>query len=149
MEQLGSMLGREHLKGLARRSAQLAGASAAVLVISFAPLDRLRAFAEELDLPFPCLSDAEMSTYRAYSLGQAELERVLSLRTMVALFKLMLQGRRLPRTEGDPLQLGGNFVVGREGRLRLAHRMAEPLDRPRIPDLLRLLVEVAHAGRLE
>src|SRR5207244_9935780 len=119
------------------------------LVCSFAPLDRLRALAGDLAFPFPCLSDPEMATYRDYALGQAALERVLSVRTMLALFKLMMQGRRLPRTEGDPLQLGGNFVVGREGRLRLTHRMSEPLDRPRIADLLRLLVEVARAGRLE
>src|SRR5437660_5889617 len=69
IEQLGSMLGREHLKELARRRSQLDGVSAAVLVISFAPLERLQRFAEEMALPFPCLSDPEMETYRAYALG--------------------------------------------------------------------------------
>jgi peroxiredoxin len=149
MEQLGALFGREHLAALARHRSELEAIPAAVLVVSFAPVERLRSLTDELSLPFPCLSDPDLQAYAAYALETAELERILTYRTMMALFKLVLQGRRIPRTEGDPLQLGGNFVIGRDGRLRLTHRMAEPIDRPSVPDLLGLLRQTALVGRLE
>jgi peroxiredoxin len=149
LEQPGSLFGREHLAALRRHSAELDQIPAAVLVISFAPLERLRALTGELSLPFPCLSDPDLQAYTAYALQRGELERVLTFRAMAALAKLMLCGRRLPRTEGDPLQMGGDFVIDREGRLRLTHRMAELQDRPSVPDLLGLLRQAAWMGRLE
>jgi peroxiredoxin len=136
LEQLGSLFGREHLCELERCRAVLEQIPAAVIVISFAPADRLQAFTRELSLPFPCLSDPDLQVYGAYSLNRVEVEQVSTFRTMLALSGLMLRGRGRPRSEGDPLQLGGDFVVSRDGRLRLAHRMTELLDRPKVPDLL-------------
>jgi hypothetical protein len=60
---------------------------------------------------------------------------VLSPKVIGSYLSLLLRGRRLRRPEGDPLQLGGDFLIDREGILRFVHRSRTPADRPD-PDLL-------------
>jgi hypothetical protein len=43
-----------------------------------------------------------------------------------------------PARQGeDVLQLGGDFILDREGRLAYAYRSADPTDRPAVEVLLR------------
>jgi hypothetical protein len=44
--------------------------------------------------------------------------------------------KRIPEGE-DVLQLGGDFIVDVQRRLLWTYRSADPLDRPRVDDLLR------------
>ena len=52
--------------------------------------------------------------------------------------RLLRKGARFerPKAHEDTLQLGGDFVVGRDGRLVLAFRSKGPDDRPSVDALL-------------
>ncbi len=50
--------------------------------------------------------------------------------------KELLRGRPIHTIQGDPRQLGGDFVVGQDGRLRLAYYSDDPTDRPAVSTLL-------------
>jgi hypothetical protein len=40
---------------------------------------------------------------------------------------------------GDTHQLGGDFVVGENGRIQLAHPSRDPVDRPSMAELLQAI----------
>jgi hypothetical protein len=59
--------------------------------------------------------------------------------------RLIFRGWRpqLVREGEDILQLGGDFVVDREGHLIYAYRSAEPTDRPSVEALLQAMPELS------
>lgn len=109
----------------------------AVVAISFATPARLRAFAEQMALPFPLLSDLDRSTYHRYGLPRASPWAVSHPRVLWRSLGLLLRERRLLCPHEDTRQLGGDFVLDRQGHVRLAHRGADPLDWPPVATLLR------------
>ncbi len=113
---------------------------AEILVLSTVGLEALAAFAQELALPFPVLSDSGARVYQAYGLG-----RGLSVgrRTPFEFLRLLWQAGRLYRPVGDVMQIGGDFVVDDQGIVRYAHGTDDPTDRPAVPDLLRTISEVS------
>ena len=66
------------------------------------------------------LADPSRTVYRAYGLGRNSVWRVYGPRILWQYVKWGMQGKPI-RLNGDALQRGGNFVVGRDGRLTLAH----------------------------
>ncbi|MBX7233151.1 MAG: hypothetical protein K1X65_02130 [Caldilineales bacterium] len=60
----------------------------------------------------------------------------------------MLAGQKLRRIQGDPHQLGGDFVLDATGVLRLAHTSKDPLDRPAVETLLAVLEQITHAATM-
>lgn len=122
---------------------------AAVALVTFAPERVLRGYRARLGLPYPVLSDTERVAYRAYGLGRGPWWRVWGWSTLRRYGELLRprSGRgagagaggvpgRLRVPQGDTLQLGGDVVVGRDGRLVLVHRSTGPADRPPVDDLV-------------
>ena len=109
---------------------------AEVAVVTFTPRDRLGAYRRRLNVPFALLSDAERTAYGAYGLGRGAWWRVYGPGAWRAYARLLAEGRRFERPTEDTLQLGGDFVVGRDGRLAYAYRGASPDDRPAVADLV-------------
>nr|MBA2625510.1 hypothetical protein [Acidimicrobiia bacterium] len=64
------------------------------------------------------------------------LARVWGWRTVREYGRLLRGGARPTRPTEDTLQLGGDFVVGRDGRLVYAFRSTGPDDRPPVHDLV-------------
>jgi hypothetical protein len=109
---------------------------AAVALVTFAPVRALPGYRRRLGLPFPVLSDEDRVAYRAYGLGRGPWWRVWGVATVRRYAALLRRGRRLQRVRGDTLQLGGDAVVGRDGRLVYVHRSTGPADRPPVDDLV-------------
>jgi hypothetical protein len=66
----------------------------------------------DLDMPYPVLVDTEMSSYKAWGLGWAGKLSALGPRIVLGYArKLLFEGERL-HMGSEPLQLGGDFVVG-------------------------------------
>jgi len=110
---------------------------AEVAVVTFTPRAQLSLYRERLGVPFALLSDPDRAAYHAYGLGRGSVWRVYGPRVALRYTQLLLRGRRLQRPTEDTLQLGGDFVVGRDGRLVYAYRPAGPDDRPDVSDLVR------------
>lgn len=123
-------------------------AGAEVVLISFAQGEPLRAFARQMDLPFPVLSDPQRQAYRAYGLARGRWWNLIGPRTLWAYLGLTLRGRlwtwvtllrrgQLGRgVVNDPYQLGGDFVIDARGTIRFAYRSSGPADRAPVGQLL-------------
>jgi hypothetical protein len=109
---------------------------AAVVLVTFTWPRNLRGFRRQLGLRYPVLADETRLAYRAYGLGRAPWWRVWSPSTLAVYGRLLRRGRRLQRPTQDTRQLGGDFVVGPDGRLSYAYRQARPEDRPTVDALL-------------
>jgi hypothetical protein len=127
---------------------------AALLVVSFAPLDRLREWvsffasrylepAFGLDPPpavrmarTKFLADPERAAYRAYGLGRHSVSEVYSLPILRQYGRWALEGKPLRKADGDTLQRGGDFVVSTDGKLKLAHLGRDQSQRPPLRDIL-------------
>jgi len=109
-----------------------------VLIISFGAEFWARAWLQETESPFPLLLDPERAAYRAYGLERSFV-RVWSPKVMRHYTRRVLAGQKLQSIQGDPHQLGGDFVVNAAGVIRLAHRSKDPVDRPPVERLLAAL----------
>ena len=117
------------------------GTTTRVVLITFTDPDNLVAYQQQNDLPFPVLVDADRSTYRAYGLGRGSVWRVWGTKAAkryVEIFRTDgLSGLRKP-TE-DTLQLGGDFIVGPDGKITYIFQGDGPDDRPEVDDLIHAL----------
>lgn len=105
-----------------------------MLVITREPPPRARALAGELGLPFPVLCDEAGVAFRAYGLRRGARH---VLRPGLLLPYLRAAARWGQRPPGrDVWQLGGDFVLDREGRVALAHPSRHPDDHPPLDHLL-------------
>jgi hypothetical protein len=106
-----------------------------VAVVTFADQDEVAAHHARLDIPFPLLSDPERILYRRFNLTRGSVREVWNLSTLGLYVKLLAQGRRLRRPRHDTQQLGGDFVIGSDGRLVAAFWPRSPDDRPSVDAL--------------
>jgi hypothetical protein len=134
---------------------QIAALDARLLVISFADLHRLAHWLPYFQRRFLApsytargvtppaepfartrfLADPARVAYHAYGLGRNTVLRVYGPRILWQYAKWARQGRPI-RIRDDTLQRGGDFIVGRDGRLTLAHTGRDQSDRPPIDMLL-------------
>ena len=88
-----------------------------IAVVTFADGSRLAGYRRHLDLPFRVLADPDRDVYRAFGLRRGRWWTVYGWSTWRRYAELVARGRRLRRPTEDTLQLGGDFVVDRQGRL--------------------------------
>lgn len=109
---------------------------AEVVVVAFAAPRFVADYQRDRLVPLPILIDDSRATYRAYGLGRGSVWKVWGPKIWWAYAKLIRRGRPVGRATEDTLQLGGDFVVDRDGTLVYAFRSADPDDRPTVDDLL-------------
>ncbi len=109
---------------------------AVVALITFTRQRNLRGYRNRFHLPYPVLTDEARVTYRAYGLGRGSWWRIWGTATLRAYARLLRKGARLQRPKEDIAQLGGDFVVDREGRLAYVFRSKGPADRPSVDELV-------------
>jgi len=104
-----------------------------IAVVTFSQPGFLRAFEEQMGLPFRVYADPQRAVYRAFGFERGSFARVwLNPRVLLRYAQLLRRGRRLQRSEEDLLQLGGDVVVDRRGRIAWIHRSEGPEDRPTV-----------------
>lgn len=138
---------------------ELAALDARLLVLSFADVNQLRNWvpyfqrhflepaSAHLDVaahrtdPFErtrFLADRTRGVYHAYGLGRNSAWRVYGPQILWQYAKWWAQGN-LILIQDDALQRGGDFVVDRDGRLKLAHTGRDQSDRPSADAILTAL----------
>jgi alkyl hydroperoxide reductase subunit AhpC len=123
---------------LCRHADELADLGTEVLIVSFADEQPARAWLQETGVRFPLLLDPQRRVYRAYGLERS-VARTWTPRVLWYYLRRLVAGRRLRRIEGDPHQLGGDFIVDPRGIVRFVHREWDPVDRPPVGRLLEIL----------
>jgi alkyl-hydroperoxide reductase/thiol specific antioxidant family protein len=87
-----------------------------------------------------CVSDPERAAYDAFGLERrGDLNDVMGPKILGAGIKAFRFGVGLPGKGQDIRQLGGAFVIDRDGTLRLAQRAATSADRATVDQLLAAL----------
>ena len=114
---------------------------AEVLVISFAPANKLDRYRNDLKLPFPIGSDPGGKAYADYGLGKGSRWKIWHPRTLLKYLGYALKGKKIkrPKKDDDLSQLGGDFVIDAQGRVLLAHASERPDDRPSVDTLIAAL----------
>lgn len=112
---------------------------AEVVLILFTRQRNLRGYRSRVGIPYTVVTSEDRAAYRAYGLGRGSAWRVYGPRVLAQYARLLVRGRRLERPSEDTLQLGGDFVVGRDGELVYEFRSSGPDDRPPVDDLVRFV----------
>jgi hypothetical protein len=113
---------------LRRHKDTLDALNTTIAVIGFVDGKQATDWLHQTKSPFPLLIDPARMVYRAYDL-KTSFWRVWNPKVMWHYARLMLAGQRLRGIQGDPHQLGGDFVVDGGGVVHLAHYSQDPTDR--------------------
>ena len=88
------------------------------------------------------LLDRDRSVYDAYGLERS-YARSRNLKTRWYYFKAWLSGKKTHDSHGDDTsQLGGDYIVDKNGVLRLVYPSHDPTDRPPVDELLKTLAAI-------
>lgn len=123
----------------------LKGLNTRVAVISFGTFPGAKAWVQETAVPFDFFLDPQLKAYKAYGLERS-LIRSWGPKVWFTYARLLLSGRRWRGVQGDSAQLGGDFVVDKNGIICLAYPSHDPTDRPSINSTLEILQWVKRKG---
>jgi peroxiredoxin len=88
---------------------------------------------------FTVLLDRDRSVYKAYQLERSRL-RAWHPRVVWIYVKRWFQRGQFYDSHGDDTsQLGGDFIIDKQGSLRFIYPSHDPADRPPVDDLLNVL----------
>lgn len=119
-----------------------------VVVVAFAAPESLAGYQRRLGLDgVLVLSDPDRLTYHAFGLGRGSVVRVwLHPRVWARYMQLMRQGRRPEPAREDTLQLGGDALIGADGRIAWIYRSQGPEDRPTLAQVRQAAVALRAGG---
>jgi len=114
-----------------KRREKIEALSAGVIVVAYDEPALLSAkMLHEIALPFPLLLDRTRDTYTRWGMARTGLTgAMLSPSLNLRYLKLLAKGERFLGFAPDMFQLGGDFVVNKQGTLVFAHRMRNNGDR--------------------
>jgi peroxiredoxin len=107
-----------------------------IVAIGLGSAKRIKDFRAELDVPFPLLADPRKLAYRAYGLTRLNVLREVNLNSLRLGFDARRDHGGSLSTDQDMGQLGGVFVVGRDGIVRYARPQQRTSDVPPNDELL-------------
>jgi hypothetical protein len=107
---------------------------AEVVVVTFTKPRNLRGYRARFVDPLTVVTDPTRAAYRSYGMRRGSTASVWSPQTLARYLVMMMKGARLERPkDGEDLnQLGGDVVVGPDGRIAWAFRSKRPDDRPSV-----------------
>lgn len=97
-------------------------------------------------LPFRCLSDPDRSAYRAFGLRRGTALEVIGPEPLLRGLRAAARGYFPRMPVGDVYQLGGVFLIDREGSVRYAHYPRTSADHPPAGELRRQVDQLARAA---
>ena len=133
---------RAHLVRAIQHQDDLKRLGADVVLVAYDDPERLTAkMMRDLDVPFTLLIDSGRELYRTWGLGQASWRNWLSPGLYVAAARAMIRRDEMFAIDPGPVQLGGDFVVDRTGRLAFVNVMRSFHDRAPMPVLIGALAK--------
>ncbi|MBN1665909.1 MAG: AhpC/TSA family protein [Anaerolineales bacterium] len=116
--------------------------NARVFIVSFGTLPAVQAWLKDTCVDFSVLLDRERSVYSAYGLERS-FWRSRNLKTLWLYARKHLAGQALHSSHGDDTsQLGGDFIVDKNGLMQYVYPSHDPTDRPPVDDLLLVLKDL-------
>lgn len=139
LRHLGWIPCREHIVQLCEKQNELRKLNTSVIIISFGTLPAVQQWLKDTCPSFTVLLDRDRIVYNAYGLERSKL-RSKSPRTLWLYFTRWLQRQKFHDSYGDDTsQLGGDFIVNKDGIIKFAYPSHDPTDRPTVEKLLEVL----------
>ena len=113
-----------------------------IVAVSFGTPYWANAWLEETQAPFPIWLDPEKETYDLYGMTSSALQ-AWGPKNLWFYAKALMRGKQLKEHRGDTDQMGGNFIVDKNGIVRFAYPSKNPTDRPEVAQLLDTLKGLA------
>ena len=120
-------------------------ASADLVVVGQGTAEQSAEFVGKLGLPYPVLADPDRVAYAAYGLVEGGAKEFLNAATARAYLRSFVSGAGGGRPVGNPRELGGAFVVDRQGTIRLAHAARYAGDHAPSAELLAAVTDLPAA----
>lgn len=114
-----------------------------MLLISFEESEFwINAWLEETKTKFSLLIDPDRSVYKSYGLRSSRW-RVWGPKTIIYYVRALILGKRIFKTGGDTGQMGGDFIVDKEGSIAMARWSRGPTDRPSTDEIITTLEKIS------
>lgn len=109
-----------------------------MLVVSQARPEVLAMYERRQTWSVTLVCDPGRAAYRAFGLERTSWGTFFRPRVLLGYFRGMLKGQgvKMPYEGEDVLQLGGDFLLDKLGRVVFAYPSADPTDRPSVADIL-------------
>jgi len=143
LRHLGWLPWREHVQQLHERKAELDILNARVLLISFVAGPNAHIWRDQVGIreeDYPFLLDMDRKLFHGYGMYSNEKE-VWSLKVRFWYLIQKLRGKTLYEINGDPNQLGGDFVINSNGVCLMAFRSPNPISRPSVDSIIACLAK--------
>jgi hypothetical protein len=121
-----------------RQSTALAEMGVGIVALFFSQVRRLPEYRTRFDIPdtIPLLADEGRTVYKAYGMRIGSLRQIYSPDVIAKYARLIRGGMKMRmKTDEDTRQLGGDVIVGADGRIILAHCSKNQTDRPSVETL--------------
>jgi hypothetical protein len=130
-----------HLVEVHKAYERIQQSGAQVLVISMSEPAVLQQYLAQNPYPFPITADPKLESYRQFGLRRAGVMSFFRPRVLLAFLRLIWRGGKIKLINKgeDPMQLGGDFILDRQQRLKFAHPSRDATDRPPLDLLLQEL----------
>lgn len=93
----------------------------------------------ETSCPFPMLLDSQRKVYTAFGLHRS-VSKVWGVEEMVYYAESMAKNIPLPNpsqyVNDDPQQMGGDFIIDKDGVVQYMYCSKKSIDRPSVQDIL-------------
>jgi len=122
-----------------RQSAELEALGVGIAVLFFSQGRRLPDYRTHFDVParIPLLADEGRAVYKAYGMRVGSLRDIYGPDTLKKYAELIRKGMKMRlKTDEDTRQLGGDVIVGPDGRVILAHCSKNQADRPSVETIV-------------
>lgn len=110
-----------------------------IVALFFSQVRRLPEYRTHFEIPdtIPLLADEERTVYKAYGMRVGSLREIYAPEVLKKYYDLIRGGRKLRlKTDEDTRQLGGDVIVGVDGRIILGHCSKNQADRPSVETLI-------------
>lgn len=114
-----------------------------VVAIGMGAPGEAASFKRSRGIPFPLLSDTRQDVYKSYGLGFINPTAELQTGAFGGLMREMVRGNFAGVPIGDVTQLGGTFLVDKEGVTRYAHRDRGTSTYPTMQELVAAVKKAA------
>ena len=138
------MLCREQVAQLRDANSHLVERGVEVVVVGNGKPHHAKMFAEDESVPFTLWVDPEMNAYRAAGL-QRGVTKVFTRKGLGHSMRAFKGGFRQKKTQGDPWQNGGVFVITPQGESLMEQVSQEAGDHAQISDILQAIDRGASA----
>src|SRR5262245_59310300 len=140
---LGCVACHAHLAELDKSYQTIRASDTDVLVVSMRKLEFLREFQKHGKYAIPMACDPDRTAYRLFGLERTTWTSYLRPGVIGGYMRLMIRGWMpgIPGKGEDVHQLGGDFILDRDGKLIYAFRSPDPSRNAPIGDLMTRLTK--------